>query len=81
LWVRVGGEGWGVWSANLAKICLGVLQDLPSKRDKGVMVMLLQCRGKKKRWLVKTWFTWSVCKRVRENKREVEKRIRSLAEI
>jgi hypothetical protein len=81
LGVRGGGEGWGVWSANLAKICLGLLQDLPSKRDKGAVVMLLQCKGKKKRWPIRAWFTWSVCKRVRENKREEKKRIRSLAEI
>jgi hypothetical protein len=81
LGVKGGGEGCGVWSANLTKICLGLLQDHPSKRDKGAVMMLLQCRGKKKRWLVMAWFTWSVCKRVRENKREEKKRIRSLAEI
>jgi hypothetical protein len=81
LGVRGGREGCGVWSTNLAKICLGLLQNLPSKRDKGVVMMLLQCRRKKKRWLVMAWFTRSVCKRVRENKREVEKRIRSLAKI
>jgi hypothetical protein len=56
-------------------------QKLPSKRDKGAGVMFLQCRGKKKRWLVRAWFTWSVCKRVRENKREEKKRIRGLAKI
>jgi hypothetical protein len=37
-----------------AKICLGPPQDLPSKKDKGARMLLLQCRGKKKRWLAKT---------------------------
>jgi hypothetical protein len=43
-----------VWSANLAKICLGLPKIFQAKRDKGAVVLLLQCRGKKKRWLVKT---------------------------
>jgi hypothetical protein len=41
------------WSANLPKICLGPPQNPPSKKDKGVGILLLQCRGKKKRWLAK----------------------------
>jgi hypothetical protein len=52
--VERGGRG---WSANLPKICLGPPQDLPSKKDKGAGMLLLQCRGKKKRWLAKTCIT------------------------
>jgi hypothetical protein len=48
LGVRGGGEGWEVWSANLAKICLRLLQDVPSKRDKGLWWCCYSVEGRKR---------------------------------
>jgi hypothetical protein len=52
---------------------LGFLQDLPSKRDKGNWVLLLQCREKREGSLV---MVWSLGRFARERGRVREKRRR-----
>jgi hypothetical protein len=46
----------------LQRFASGFPRIFQAKRDKEAVVLLLHCRGKKKRWLAKTWVTWSVCK-------------------